>query len=135
VVRLKAERLAKRAEHWRGVIIAACEQSGRRRLPALAPATSLQAWLQSHRHGGILLHHAATHTITELPAPSDRLTLLVGPEGGLAPDEREHALEAGFAPVRLGPRVLRTETAPLAAIAAIQTLWGDFRRLADEGRP
>lgn len=131
MVRLQGDRLVKRGEHWRGVIIAACEQSGRRRLPTLAPATPLQAWLQSQHGGGILLHHAATRTITELPAPSARLRLLVGPEGGLAPDERDHAQVAGFVPVRLGPRVLRTETAPLAAIAAIQTLWGDFGPVSD----
>jgi 16S rRNA (uracil1498-N3)-methyltransferase len=127
VVRLQGERLARRAEHWLGVIISACEQSGRCRLPALATAARLEDWLESQQSGGILLHHAATRTITELPPPSARLTLLVGPEGGLAPDERDRAQGAGFVPVRLGPRVLRTETAPLAAIAAIQTLWGDFR--------
>lgn len=126
VVRLQGERLAKRAEHWLGVVIAACEQSGRRRLPALASTARLEEWLESQHSGGILLHHAATRAITELPPPNAGLTLLVGPEGGLAPDERDRAQAAGFVPVRLGPRVLRTETAPLAAIAAIQTLWGDF---------
>ncbi|MCF8004761.1 MAG: 16S rRNA (uracil(1498)-N(3))-methyltransferase [Chromatiaceae bacterium] len=127
LVRLSGERLAKRAQHWQGVVIAACEQSGRRRLPALTPVIDLPDWLQQQQPGGILLHHQAARAITELPAPADRLSLLIGPEGGLAQKERDLAQAQGFTPVRLGPRVLRTETAPLAAIAAIQTLWGDFR--------
>ncbi len=127
LVRLSGERLAKRTLHWQGVIIAACEQSGRRRLPILVAAASLLDWLQQEQGGGILLHHEADKAITELPRPQERLTLLIGPEGGLEPAERELAQTQGFTPVRLGPRVLRTETAPLAAIAAIQTLWGDFR--------
>jgi 16S rRNA (uracil1498-N3)-methyltransferase len=126
LVRLGGDRLAKRIEHWRGVIIAACEQSGRRRLPQLATANGLDHWLADDHGGGILLHHGATRAMAELPAPEQQLTLLIGPEGGLAPEERDQALGQGFTAVRLGPRVLRTETAPLAAIAAIQTLWGDF---------
>lgn len=127
LVRLSGDRLAKRALHWQGVIIAACEQSGRRRLPTLAPALALLDWLQQQQDGGILLHHEAAKAITELQPPQAALTLLIGPEGGLEPAERDRAQAQGFTPVRLGPRVLRTETAPLAAIAAIQTLWGDFR--------
>lgn len=127
LVRLSGDRLNKRVQHWQGVVIAACEQSGRRRLPTLSPAMDLPDWLQQEQPGGILLHHEAARAITELPAPGDRVTLLIGPEGGLAQKERDSAQTRGFTPVRLGPRVLRTETAPLAAIAAIQTLWGDFR--------
>jgi len=127
VVRLSGDRLAKRAQHWQGVVIAACEQSGRRRRPQLAPAVALLDWLGQDQRGGILLHHAAERSLPELPAPSADLSLLIGPEGGLAPEERDYAQARGFTPVRLGPRILRTETAPLAAIAAIQTLWGDFR--------
>jgi 16S rRNA (uracil1498-N3)-methyltransferase len=127
LVRLSGDRLAKRAQHWQGVIIAACEQSGRRRLPKLAPTLALIDWLKQQADGGILLHHEAKRAITELPQPANgQLTLLIGPEGGLAPEERLFAEAQDFTPVRLGPRVLRTETAPLAAIAAIQTLWGDF---------
>lgn len=133
VVRLHGDRLLKRAEHWLGVIIAACEQCGRRYLPSLTPAAFLDDWLQPGHPGGILLHHAAARTITELPPPARGLTLLVGPEGGLAADERDRAQALGFTPVRLGPRVMRTETAPLAAIAAIQALWGDFRPTSREG--
>ncbi len=126
-VRLQGERLAKRIEHWRGVVMAACEQSGRRRLPELQPALRLDDWLAQAPSNGILLHHAAAEPITALRAPNDQLSLLIGPEGGLTPDERAAAERQGFTPVRLGPRVLRTETAPLAALAVIQALWGDFR--------
>jgi 16S rRNA (uracil1498-N3)-methyltransferase len=127
VVRLSGDRLAKRAQHWQGVVIAACEQSGRRRCPALASPLALLDWLGEAQTGGVLLHHAAERSLPELPAPDAQLSLLIGPEGGLAPEEREYAQMRGFIPVRLGPRILRTETAPLAAIAAIQALWGDFR--------
>jgi 16S rRNA (uracil1498-N3)-methyltransferase len=129
VVKLRDDRLDKRHAHWQGVVVAACEQSGRRRLPPLAPAQGLAAWLQAlpQDHNGLLLHHRAERTLTQLPPPAGRITLLVGPEGGLAPGERAAALEHGFVAVRMGPRVMRAETAPLAALAAIQTLWGDFR--------
>lgn len=127
LVRLSGDRLAKRHAHWRGVIIAACEQSGRRRLPRLEPPIPLARWLASGHPDGILLHQAAATALTALPPPAATLTLLIGPEGGLTPDEREQAQAQGLTPVWLGPRVLRTETAPLAAIAAVQALWGDFR--------
>ncbi len=131
LVRLSGARLAKRTQHWQGVAIAACEQSGRRRLPSIATAATLDDWLGQAPPGGILLHHAAAKTLPELPPPQQPVSLLIGPEGGLTPEEREQAQAHGFTPVRLGPRVLRTETAPLAAIAAIQTLWGDFRPVED----
>lgn len=126
-VRLQGERLTKRIEHWRGVVMAACEQSGRRRLPDLQPALRLNDWLPEAPHNGILLHHAAARPITALRAPAEQIGLLIGPEGGLTADERVAAERQGLTPVRLGPRVLRTETAPLAALAVIQALWGDFR--------
>lgn len=125
VVRLQGERLEKRLAHWQGILIGACEQSGRRRLPRLLPATGLNDWLPTTL-SGVLLDHRAEQTLPQLPAPSGDFTLLVGPEGGLAPGEREQAQAAGLTPVRLGPRVMRTETAPLAALAAIQVLWGDM---------
>ncbi|AGA89872.1 RNA methyltransferase, RsmE family [Thioflavicoccus mobilis 8321] len=127
VVRLDAARLAKRLQHWSAIVIAACEQSGRRRLPRLAEAGRLSDWLAQHQPGGLLLDPRAEHALSDLPAPSGTLTLLVGPEGGLSEKERATARAHGFTGVRLGPRVLRTETAPLAAMAAIQALWGDFR--------
>ena len=137
IVRLTPDRLAKRQSHWEGVIIAACEQSGRRRLPLLRQAMSLDAWLADSRAGGILLDHRSTTPLPALPRPAGGLVLLVGPEGGLTASEQTAAKATGFTAARLGPRVLRTETAPLAAIAAIQTLWGDFTGPAlpnDDGR-
>ena len=127
VVRLAGERLDKRQRHWQGVVIGACEQSGRRRLPELAPATALETWLSQAHRNPLLLDHRAQTPLPDLPAPGDALTLLVGPEGGLTPVERTSANRAGFTSVRMGPRIMRTETAPLAALAAVQALWGDFR--------
>jgi 16S rRNA (uracil1498-N3)-methyltransferase len=126
VVRLDAERAAKRMSHWQGIVIGACEQSGRSWLPGLDLATDLAAWLDAHP-GGILLDPAATRTLPQLPPPANAVRLLVGPEGGLNDAERDLARAAGYVGVRLGPRILRTETAPLAALAAMQMLWGDFR--------
>lgn len=127
VVRLTGDRLAKRERHWRGILIAACEQSGRRRLPVLAPTTRLGNWLAAGQPNGLLLDPRAERSLPDLAAPQGVVTLLVGPEGGLDNEERSAALRTGFTGVRLGPRILRTETAPLAAIAAIQVLWGDLR--------
>lgn len=134
VVKLRDDRLDKRRDHWRGVVVAACEQSGRRRLPDLATPQRLSDWLgtlpatDQPGHPRLLLHHRADLTLPDLPPPAaGRALLLVGPEGGLAPGERDAALAHGFTALRLGPRVLRAETAPLAALAALQTLWGDFR--------
>jgi 16S rRNA (uracil1498-N3)-methyltransferase len=129
VVRLDGGRLEKRQVHWEGIVIAACEQSGRRRLPGLSQAMRLEHWLAQPHPGGILLDHRSTTPLPSLPAPAGDLTLVVGPEGGLSIGERAAARAAGFTGVCLGPRILRTETAPLAAIAAIQTLWGDFGRV------
>lgn len=128
MVRLPSDRQEKRLQHWRQVIISACEQSGRRLIPACYPVLNLNDWFSTHETtSGILLDHRAERTLQELAPPESRVTLLIGPEGGLSADERELAAIHGFNGVRMGPRVLRTETAPLAAIAAIQTLWGDFR--------
>ena len=125
VVKLDADRQAKRLAHWQGVLVAACEQSGRRRLPPLHPAMQLDDWLATAAPG-VLLDHRAEHSLTTLPRPADGLSLLVGPEGGLTQNERQQAARTGLTGVRLGPRVMRTETAPLAAIAAMQVLWGDM---------
>ena len=126
VVRLNPDRRNKRIAHWEGVIRSACEQSGRSRLPRLNPPSALSDWLSSHP-GGLMLYHMATDTLATGPAPGSELNLLIGPEGGLSDAERAYAVDRGYKAVRLGPRVLRTETAPLAALAAIQALWGDFR--------
>jgi len=126
LVRLDGARLQRRRQHWRGVMVAACEQSGRRRLPKLTAGASLELWLEQQHPSPLLLDHRSTTRLADLAVPAGALTLLAGPEGGLAPGEHTLARQAGFRSVRLGPRVLRTETAPLAALAAIQALWGDF---------
>ncbi|MCW8891253.1 MAG: 16S rRNA (uracil(1498)-N(3))-methyltransferase [Sedimenticola sp.] len=128
VVRINQERQEKRLLHWQQVVIAACEQSHRRRIPVCNEISKLDDWLAAEQeHTGILLDHRAEKCLMDLAPPSGGLCLLVGPEGGLSSTERRQAESNGFIGIRLGPRVLRTETAPLTAIAAIQTLWGDFR--------
>lgn len=128
VVKLGGRRLEKRLAHWRGVVTSACEQSGRGYLPDLHEPTRLEAWLE--RNAGkdtLLLDPRAEKTLPYLPPPTGVLSFLIGPEGGFSEKERELACEKGCTGVRLGPRILRTETAPLAAMAAAQVLWGDFR--------
>ena len=131
VVKLKDERAQRRAEHWQNLVIAACEQCGRNRVPEVLPLMSLPDWLAQLNmpapddEARLLLSPAATTALKAL-APVSRMTLLIGPEGGLSPGETQLAQSRGFKPVRLGPRILRTETAALAALSAIQALWGDF---------
>ena len=129
IVRLSAERAERRLEHWRNVVIAACEQCGRNRIPEVHPVTDLLPWLTQPPAGMcMLLDPEAGLGASSLPAVvPEAVTLLVGPEGGLTPDERAFAKRSGFLPLRLGPRTLRTETAPLATLAVLQTAWGDFR--------
>jgi 16S rRNA (uracil1498-N3)-methyltransferase len=127
VVNLKGDRLQKRMDHWRGVIISACEQCGRNTLPQLLPMMSLDEWLGQPLEGsGLLLDHRAETGLSGLKLEGTACTLLIGPEGGLAEKERTAALSAGYRGMRLGPRVLRTETAALTALAAIQSRWGDL---------
>lgn len=128
VVKLDAERWDKKREHWRGILISACEQSGRTRIPELAAVQSLAHWLPQRDEGlRLTLAPTATDTLRSLPTPQSAVTLLIGPEGGLSDAEIVRAHAAGFTGIRLGPRVLRTETAGVAALAAIQALWGDWR--------
>jgi len=126
VVRLSSDRADRRVAHWRNVVIAACEQCGRNRVPEVAAIIDFDAFLGQSAGNGLrlLLSPDADRSLKLLEAPGN-VTLLVGPEGGLSPEERQRAERRGFVPVRFGPRVLRTETAPLAAIAAMQALWGD----------
>ncbi len=126
VVQLKADRLRKRVAHWQGVVRGACEQSGRSRLAHLNPPTDLAGWLGANSPG-LMLYHKAEESLADCPAPGNGINLLIGPEGGLSGSERALAAASGYTAVRLGPRVLRTETAPIAALAAIQVLWGDVR--------
>ncbi len=123
-----SDRLEKRHRHWHRIVISACEQSGRKQLPTLRQITPLCEWLHEQSSiPGILLTPTSVVTLELLPHPGNMVNLLVGPEGGLSENECAEAIAHGFQAIRLGPRVLRTETAPLAAIAAAQVLWGDFR--------
>lgn len=126
VVRLSEERAERRLAHWRSIAAAACEQCGRNRLPEVRSVATLDAFLPGADSGAqnLLLAPSGTVRLREL-APAQRITVLIGPEGGLSADEEGRVLRAGFTAVRMGPRVLRTETAPLAAIAALQSMWGD----------
>lgn len=129
VVRLSAERARRRLDHWRNVVIAACEQCGRNRIPEVSPLAALLPWLGQPLSGlRLVLDPEAASGTAELPVHApEAITLLIGSEGGFAPHERAAIERAGFRPLRLGPRVLRTETAPLAALAVLQSRWGDFR--------
>jgi 16S rRNA (uracil1498-N3)-methyltransferase len=126
VVRLSSERQERREAHWQNVVIAACEQCGRNHVPRVAPSLSFGAFFAAPAEAGtrVLLAPDGEATVRSL-APQAPVTVLIGPEGGLAPEERAIAIAAGFVTVRFGPRVLRTETAPLAALAALQALYGD----------
>jgi 16S rRNA (uracil1498-N3)-methyltransferase len=129
VAKLDAERAEKRVAHWRSVMIGACEQCGRNRLPEVSAPEDFMGWLASMRDAAgvkFILHPEGGRPLHQQPKPEGRVTILIGPEGGFEAEEIEMARLSGFSPVTLGPRVLRTETAALAAIAALQTLWGDF---------
>jgi 16S rRNA (uracil1498-N3)-methyltransferase len=129
VTRLDSNRLQKRRAHWEGVIGAACEQSGRNRLPELAIRNGLREALMAEALAAprLLLDPEGVESVCSVSGPVDRATLLVGPEGGLSADEKAEAAAAAFSPVRFGPRILRTETAGSAALTALQVLWGDLR--------
>jgi 16S rRNA (uracil1498-N3)-methyltransferase len=130
IVRLDAARATKRVAHWQAVAVAACEQCGRNLMPVVAPVLPLPNWLgHAAEHIGVarlMLSPRAQSNLRDLPRPPREVLLLAGPEGGLSPREQDDAQFAGFTPIRLGPRVLRTETAAVAALAAMQVLWGDF---------
>lgn len=125
-VRLSGERLEKREAHWRGVLIAACEQSGRARIPELQSAVSLDDWLASppatHR---LVLAPGAERALASVQ-PRGRVEVVIGPEGGFSEAELRRLALGGCQPVSLGPRILRTETAGPAALAVLQAIGGDF---------
>jgi 16S rRNA (uracil1498-N3)-methyltransferase len=131
IVRLDADRASRRVAHWQSVVIAACEQCGRNRVPTVEPLREFASWVRGlgkTPSGAVrlLLSPRGPSRLRDLERPAAGVLLLAGPEGGLAPEEERDALAAEFLAVRLGPRVLRTESAALAALAALQTLWGDF---------
>ncbi len=126
-VKLSADRADKKIQHWQKIAVSACEQCGRNRLPTIYPVQTLNLWLESTvAERKFVLHHRAERNAGAGNAPAI-IALLVGPEGGLSEQEIEAAEQAGYASFCLGPRVLRTETAPLAAMAILQAHWGDMK--------
>ena len=125
VLKLKGERGEKKRDHWQAVAVAACEQCGRNQVPVLHPAVTLAQWLAAHpqpphESRAVLSLAAGSRPLLQaVPAGAGSVVVLSGPEGGLSPQEEAAALAAGFAPITLGPRVLRAETAPLAALALL----------------
>ena len=128
VVRLNQERAEKRLQHWQNVVVSACEQCGRNTVPKVAPILPFEEWVAATDKATmrLMLSPYAEQSLRDCPAPTGEVNLVIGPEGGLNQDEVAFALAKGFTSVRMGPRVLRTETAPLAALATMQILWGDF---------
>jgi 16S rRNA (uracil1498-N3)-methyltransferase len=127
-VRLDAERADKRVAHWRSVVRSACEQSGRAVVPDVAAPQSLAAALDAlPTQPRFLLDPFAEDAIGRIDLQGSACVLAIGPEGGWSPRDREQLLGAGFTGLRLGPRILRTETAGLAAIAVLQARFGDYR--------
>lgn len=128
VVRLSAERAAKKMEHWQGIVAAAAEQCGRNRLPRVADVVDFQAWIaQPHTHHRIMFTPRAERSLSDWARhhPPQPVALLIGPEGGLSAQEEAEAVARGVLPLSMGPRVLRTETAGLAALAALNAIWGE----------
>ncbi len=129
VVKLDEKRMLKRLQHWQGIIISACEQSGRNILPKLNPATSLIKWAEDMEINDICLIFSpvAKKSLQDVKPENDSINLLIGPEGGFSDSEiAELEKKSSFHSVKFGPRILRTETAALSAITAIQVLWGDL---------
>ena len=124
-VRLKDERADKRLAHWRQVAISACEQCGRSSVPVIHSPVTLAEWVKHTEADLKLVLHPVAEPLTSHATPS-RLAFLIGPEGGLNDAEVDQAKAAGFHAARLGPRVLRTETAPVVALSVAHQLWGDF---------
>ena len=126
-VKLKGDREEKRLRHWQQVAISAAEQCGRAKVPNILPVMTVAEWLQYSQTFDLrlVLHHRTEQSLNTLEKPAS-VALMIGPEGGLSADEIALAEQNGFLPVALGPRVLRTETAPVAAMALCQWLWGDI---------
>ena len=126
-VKLDAQRADKRLAHWRGIVTAACEQSGRARVPAVAASQALAQAAGLREGRGFILDPFADASLSSIRGASmGACTIAIGPEGGWSPRDREHLVAAGYEGLRLGPRVLRTETAGIAAIAALQAACGDL---------
>jgi len=128
VVRLHGERAAKRLAHWQAVAINACEQCGRNRVPDIGAVGGLAEVLRTPPPAdfSFLLHPAATSTLTEFDRNPASVNVLIGPEGGFTESEVRMAARAGFTAMRFGPRILRTETAAISVLSALQVRWGDI---------
>jgi len=125
-VKLKADRLSKKQQQWQQIAISACEQSLRADIPLINDCCTLEQWLNTcQSEVKLVLHHHTEKSLANFNPPTS-VALLIGPEGGLTEHEVNLALAAGFHPVAFGPRVMRTETAPVAAQAILQYLWGDL---------
>jgi 16S rRNA (uracil1498-N3)-methyltransferase len=129
VVRLDEKQAAKKQAHWRGIVVGACEQCGRAKVPSVSTAMTLREYFANVRKDGLrlVLSPSAPASLVGLSSMPSKVELLIGPEGGLDDDELHAAQKAGFMPVRLGPRVLRTETAAVVALSVLQGLWGDLQ--------
>jgi 16S rRNA (uracil1498-N3)-methyltransferase len=125
-VQLSKGRADKRKIHWQGVMISACEQSGRNIVPELCNVMQLEEALALNHVGSCLVLDPLAETGFTTLERQDNIVLLIGPEGGLSEQEIQQAITAGFKAVKFGPRILRTETATVAALAVIQTMWGDL---------
>ncbi len=128
-VKLDDKREAKRLQHWQSVIISACEQCGRNRIPELSAVNDFRQFLSQAPEGdGFILSGRAETQLADVADAGPSISLIAGPEGGFTADEIELAGQAGYRSLCLGPRILRTETAALVGISALQTRWGDLGR-------
>lgn len=127
LVQFKDEKKSQRWQHWQKIIQHAAEQSGRTVSPDFFAVLTLNSWVKEQGGLKVFLDPYAEKSLAQLTPENNAVTLLTGPEGGFSSVEREIAMAAGFIPVRLGARILRTETASLAALSAVQMLWGDFQ--------
>lgn len=127
-LKLKSDRENKRLAHWQQVAISAAEQCGRATVPKVHPVSTLEDWLSQHGDTGLSLvfHHRDTQNLSQIQTAPKHVNLLIGPEGGLSQTEIEQAKQANFKACTFGPRVMRTETAPVACLSVLQWLWGDF---------
>ncbi len=125
-VRLKGEREAKKLAHWQAVAASACEQCGRATLPPVHPPLPLARWLKGRDEALRLVSHPGAAGALDRAEPPASAALLIGPEGGLSADDLAAALASGFSPLSLGPRILRTETAPVVALSLLQYRFGDL---------
>jgi 16S rRNA (uracil1498-N3)-methyltransferase len=126
-VKLSGERLEKKWQQWQKIVVSACEQCGRNTIPTLHKPIALSQWLQQNSNELKLnLHPRATDTIKTLTPPTNGIRIIIGPEGGLSDDEIQYTVDTGFTEIALGPRILRTETAGLTVVSALQLQFGDL---------